>query len=302
MKNKIVMILGIGIVLLVVLVPLLSKHSYSKAVSRSFSRKQSNYLASEVRSDETARARRGTVLSVIAPMTKAVASNPVNVVSRKLIKNAVLTLEVKDCVKTKENLVALVEKRKGTILNAQIDEALESPKNGSVVFKILPSELESILRDVRRLGRVRYESMGVEDVTETYVDLQTRLKSQRSVRDRFVAILNDKAHQVKDIVEIEKELARVDVEIEALEGRIKYLDSQIDLSTVTVNFSEEQVNLLSALDLGEKFREAVRTAAVTSVNAVYAIIVLIGLVIPFGIAAGLIWLAVIVIKKMRGKK
>ncbi|HPS37370.1 MAG TPA: DUF4349 domain-containing protein, partial [Candidatus Omnitrophota bacterium] len=185
--------------------------------------------------------------------------------TKKLIKNAYVTLKVRDCVKTKDSIVGLVERRKGTVMNAQLEQEAELRKNGQVVFKVRPEELEAVLGDVRRLGKVKSESVNVQDVTETYVDLQSRLNNLRMVRDRFVNLLNEKAKQVKDIVEIEKELSRVGGEIEAMEGRLKYLDSQIDLSTVTVNFFEERAGLLGGLDLGEKFAGALKSAAMAFV-------------------------------------
>ena len=223
-------------------------------------------------------------------------------ITKKLIKNAYVMLKVKDCAKVKDAIVRVVEKRNGTVMNAELEQAVESRKSGKVIFKVRPDELDAVLADVKQLGKVKSESVTVNDVTETYVDLQARLTNLKLVRDRFVNLLNEKAKQVKDIVEIEKELARVGGEIAAMEGRLKYLDFQIDLSTVTVNFFENPTCILQDMDLGAKFQEALRTAASASVNAVYAIIVLVGLAIPFAVVGAGIWGIVVLAKKRRSKK
>ncbi|MEI7750593.1 MAG: DUF4349 domain-containing protein [Candidatus Omnitrophota bacterium] len=313
MKNKVLIGIVIGLLVLGVAAFSLSRcfgggrtcGLNRVALSESFvakerPRSEAEYDASRAPSQEVA-ATRFLAQGKGVPASLKVSSGADIAVTRKLIKNAFLRLEVKDCARIRDAIVTLVGKKNGIVMNAQLDQDEGASKNGTVIFKIEPKELEVVLADVKRLGKVKSESVTVEDVTEAYVDLQARLRNLIKVRDRFVNILDDKAKQVKDIVEIERELARVGGEIEALEGRLKYLDSQIDLSTVTVNFYEIRVKVLGSLDLGRKFREAMRTAVEAGINVVYAIIVIIGMAFPFVVAGVLIWGVVIFIKKLRGK-
>ena len=83
------------------------------------------------------------------------------------------------------------------------------------------------------------ESTSGQDVTEQYVDLQAQLKNRRAEEQSFVRIL-DQARKIDDVLAITRELARVRGNIEQLEGRIKYLEAQTDMSTIAVNLTEDQ--------------------------------------------------------------
>jgi hypothetical protein len=51
--------------------------------------------------------------------------------------------------------------------------------------------------------------------------------------------LLDKANNVTDILSIEKELERVNTQIELMEGRIKHAQESVVYSSVTVRFREK---------------------------------------------------------------
>ncbi len=65
-----------------------------------------------------------------------------------------------------------------------------------------------------------------EDVTEQYVHVETRLKNNLALRDRFRDLLA-KAEEVKDILLIEAELNRIQSEVELMEARMRVLEDHI---------------------------------------------------------------------------
>src|SRR5690606_37991293 len=77
----------------------------------------------------------------------------------------------------------------------------------------------------------------IEDVTERYYDLRTRIKNKKILEQRYLALL-DKATEVKDILEIENNLNQVRIEIEGLEGQFNYLSKQVRFSTINLTFYE----------------------------------------------------------------
>jgi predicted nuclease with TOPRIM domain len=76
-----------------------------------------------------------------------------------------------------------------------------------------------------------------EDVTEQYIDLKARLENAQREEKILLDFLN-KATNVKDMLEIEKELSRIREQIEYYTGQLKYLESRIDYSTITIELSE----------------------------------------------------------------
>ena len=73
------------------------------------------------------------------------------------------------------------------------------------------------------------------DVTEEYVDLESRLKTKKEARDRYIEILRNKTGDVKDIIAAEDAIRKITEEIEAKEGRLRYLNDRIEFSLVEVS-------------------------------------------------------------------
>lgn len=68
--------------------------------------------------------------------------------------------------------------------------------------------------------------------------MEARLRNKRAEEVSFVALLN-RSGKIEEILAVTKEVARTRGEIEQLEGQMRYLSSQTDLSTITVNLSED---------------------------------------------------------------
>ena len=79
-----------------------------------------------------------------------------------------------------------------------------------------------------------HREVRAQDVTDEFMDLDTRLKNARAMRQRLQDLLAKAA--VKEALEIEKELGRVTGEIETMEGKLKLLRDRIAFSTITVAF------------------------------------------------------------------
>ncbi|MEM6772262.1 MAG: DUF4349 domain-containing protein, partial [Bacteroidota bacterium] len=77
-----------------------------------------------------------------------------------------------------------------------------------------------------------------KDVTAEWLDLESRLQTKRDVRDRYIAILRNQAKKVEDILNAEDKIRVITEEIEAKEGRLRYLRDQVSLSTLTLELYE----------------------------------------------------------------
>jgi prefoldin subunit 5 len=65
--------------------------------------------------------------------------------------------------------------------------------------------------------------------------LTSRLNTKRKLEERYIEILK-KATKVSEILEIEKQISAIREEIEAKQGQLKYLESRVSESTVTIEF------------------------------------------------------------------
>lgn len=83
-----------------------------------------------------------------------------------------------------------------------------------------------------------YQNLDSRDVSAEWLDLESRLQTKRDVRDRYVEILRNRAQKVEDILNAEDKIRVITEEIEAKEGRLRYLRDQVSLSTLTLELYE----------------------------------------------------------------
>lgn len=112
---------------------------------------------------------------------------------------------------------------------------LSSRSDSVIVIRVPRERFREALAQVEALGDVVHRDVKAVDVTDEFVDTESRLKNARVMRDRLHALLAKAA--VKEAIEIEKELGRVTEQIEVLEGKLKSLSDRIAFSTITVRYA-----------------------------------------------------------------
>lgn len=107
-------------------------------------------------------------------------------------------------------------------------------KDHEITIRVPRGHFEAALAGVDKIGDVLHRDIEALDVTDEHVDLEIRIKNARAVQKQLTELLA-KA-QVKEALEIEKELARVTEELERLEGKLKLLNDKVAFSTISVTF------------------------------------------------------------------
>jgi hypothetical protein len=87
------------------------------------------------------------------------------------------------------------------------------------------------------IGKLVNKKISAEDVTEEYVDLNIRLNNNLAYLKQYKAILA-KAKTIKEILEVQKKIRRIEEEIESKKGRLKYLDNKTSFSTLNLEITE----------------------------------------------------------------
>lgn len=155
---------------------------------------------------------------------------------RIAIRRAELTLEVDDVAKAAAAAAQVAEARGGFAENQTVTDE----RTGWVSLRVPAERLDEALAALAALGREKSRSVSSQDVTEQYLDLETRLRNARELRDRLRALLA-KGTTVTDLVAVETELARVQTEIESMDGQLTRLKGQVDLATVTVTLERKRI-------------------------------------------------------------
>lgn len=160
-------------------------------------------------------------------------------VETKIIKTASLTLTVKSTTEAIASLNALATARGGFVQSSSTWLQADETTAGSVTLRVSVDQFEEAMTDVRNLATVvENESISGQDVTEEYVDLQSRLNALQAEEARYLSIL-EQAKTVEDLLMTSDYLSAVRVEIELIQGRMKYFDNQTDFSTISVSIYEE---------------------------------------------------------------
>ena len=138
-----------------------------------------------------------------------------------------------------DTLKSLVTAKGGYLSSSSISEGYNKRLSGTVVLRVPQAEFDTTLAGVKAIGTVKSVSTQGEDVTEEYVDIQAQKTSYQNQLAQYNEIMK-KAVKVSDVIEIQQQIDRVQTELNRLEGRLKYLNSRIDMSTITVTLQEPE--------------------------------------------------------------
>ncbi|MCY4367442.1 MAG: DUF4349 domain-containing protein [Chloroflexi bacterium] len=122
--------------------------------------------------------------------------------------------------------------------------------HGSVSVRVPAQQLDEAVSRIRALGvRVEWESSNSQDVTDEYVDSNSRLRSLRATEEALLGLL-ERATDVEDALEVQRELSELQAEIESLQGRIKFLQETAAFSLINVEMSlaPRQMNINAGPD------------------------------------------------------
>jgi len=171
-------------------------------------------------------------------------SNVEELTERKVVKNGNLDLVVENTEKSVEDIKNIVKSRSGFVENANVYESGNDKKSGFVTVRVPSDNFDSTMSEIKKLAlKVVRENENARDVTEEFVDLEARLKNLKAEEEQYVSIMK-RAYEIEDVLNVAKRLSQVRGNIERLEGQLKFLSAQIDMSSVTVSLtSEAQVEI-----------------------------------------------------------
>jgi hypothetical protein len=121
----------------------------------------------------------------------------------------------------------------------------EQADQGRIVLRIPAGKFDAALERIEALGEIVQRWVKAQDVTDAFRDLELRLRNAEAMRDRLVQLL-DKATDVKQSLEVERELDRVSERIEVLKGQLKLLSDRIAYSTITIEFQPKRAESLDS--------------------------------------------------------
>ncbi len=184
-------------------------------------------------------------------LTKGVASNsesgvvispqaPEGVLTqRKIVKNGSLSLLVKKAEETAGRIAKIADDFKGFVSYSGIYEVSEGVKAGTITIRVPADKFNEATAKIKELAvKVQSEDFNTSDITEQFVDLESRLKNLQAEEQQYLDILK-RAVKVQDILDVSQRLFEVRGQIESIQGQLKYMSQQVDMSTISVSLTSE---------------------------------------------------------------
>lgn len=221
-------------------------------------------------------------------MSSGSAQSPdVLVIDQKIIRNGTINISVKDALKTKAEVDAILTKHKAYVGNEQLDNN-DYQTNYHLQIRVPADQMDALIADLEALdGTVTFKSINARDVTEEYMDLETRLTNKRAYLDQYRQLLKT-ARTIEDILKVREQIRVLEEEIESAEGRLKYLKNQVDLSTLDLTLTQQKDFVYKPerkINFLERFKESISSGWYGFVNFIISIFML----WPFAILLVIIW-------------
>jgi uncharacterized coiled-coil protein SlyX len=153
---------------------------------------------------------------------------------RRIIYEAEINLVVKDVSAIEGQIAALLKEHQGYVAESSIDRTQGEELSGRWRVRIPVEHFDAFLNAVAKLGVAESRKQTAQDVTEEFVDLEAQISNKKKLEQRIVELVQNQSGEIKDVIEVERELGRVRGEIEQMEGRLRYLTNRAELTTVSI--------------------------------------------------------------------
>jgi len=201
---------------------------------------------------------------------------------RQLVRTAELQLEVKDYAPARAQLDAELQRAGGYVAQASVEHADGTVTSASLELRIPAAELDAFLAALARLGTVLDEQLHSSEISDDYYDVSARLSTARQLEQRLLDFARVKTSDVKDLLEVERELTRVRENIETLQGRLQRYDHDVALSALSLRIvSRERASVGAPLGLGAQLRHSLGESAHALLGTGRATLLLLAVLMPW---------------------
>ncbi|HVH11067.1 MAG TPA: DUF4349 domain-containing protein [Gemmatimonadales bacterium] len=210
--------------------------------------------------------------------------------SNLLIRTAQASVEVDSLERALAKLRLLAERVGGYVASTSMQTGRGQLRAATFELKIPADRFDDALSGLAGVGKLESVNVSAEDVGEEFTDVTARMGNARRLEERLLALLATRTGKLKDVLDVEHELARVREEIDRYEGRLRYLRAHVALSTLRISVHEPipVVGHAGSSVMGEAAKQAWRNFVELLAFSIRAL----GIVLPLGLVALAGWFAV----------
>ena len=179
--------------------------------------------------------------------------------SRIIVHTARMSLVVDEVAATVDRIGDMAHSLGGWVVSSD----RTSRNSGNIAIRVPAQSLEEVFTELEALAlKVESRTVTSQDVTDQYVDNQSRLSSLIATEERLLSFL-DKAIKVEDALAVQNELSNLQLRIEEVRGRLNLLEQTAAYSLVAVSLrlTPEVMDVDAGEDLSVKVGEPARFRA-----------------------------------------
>src|SRR3989344_7523655 len=165
-----------------------------------------------------------------------------DVKDRLVVQESSLSLLVKDVTDVRNKIVSYAQQKGGYMVSSNVSNPQDAP-TATVVVRVPSKDLEEALDYFHSLSvKVVSENLVGQDVTDQYVDIDTRIAQLERTKARLETIL-DQATQITEITNLTQQILNYQNQIDSLKGQQDALEKNAQLAKLTIYLSTDEIAL-----------------------------------------------------------
>jgi Domain of unknown function (DUF4349)/Putative zinc-finger len=157
-----------------------------------------------------------------------------------VIRTATLRIVVKEFDAVRATVEGIVSQANGFIDQMTVSGDNTTARELRGVVRVPGDRMAAALTRLRQIGQAVEDTQGSQDVTDHIVDLDARLVSARATEQRLKELLQTRTGKLSDVLEVERELTRVRLDIERLDAEKTNVGRRVSYATIDITVSEER--------------------------------------------------------------
>jgi hypothetical protein len=193
-------------------------------------------------------------ISKASALTSTGIPKKIDTISRKVIKNGDMRIQVGDIKKAQSQINDILNKNKAYIQKEQFQNT-DTDDHLDLTIRVPHKNFDELVNSFSNgVGSVLSKNISSNDVTEEYTDISIKLANKKIYLEKYRDMLKSAA-TTKDMLEIQENIRELEDEIDVAKGRLRFIDDRVNYSTLEVSLYKEKVrsSATSKIGFGSRF-------------------------------------------------
>lgn len=178
-----------------------------------------------------------------------ITSKTQNTISKKIIKNGDLEIQVGDIKKAHQQVNEIVKSNNAYIQTERFNNT-DIDEKQFFTIRVPHKNFDGLINSFSNgIGSVLSKNIASDDVTEEYTDVSIKLANKKIYLEKYRDMLRS-AKTTKDMLEIQENIRELEDEIDVAEGRLRFIDDRVNYSTLNLMLYKEKVRSSATSEIG----------------------------------------------------